>query len=176
MSGISDPDLYRKLSAAIQRVTSIRPQKKDNSLIRASYECLGNSVVGHSLLYWPCPVEFHSPVETLADLTDGLVLCLESPKGAKGICDLTLRTPMRFDFDPTREREDHPLVHLHTQFEEARLHVSHAMCFTAFIKKIIRTFYPERWLESVESIHEQPLDHEGSQFDPPLHCLQVSWR
>ncbi len=149
----------------------------DNSLVRASYECAGNNVVSHSLLYWPCPVRFHSSVETLDDICDGLAMCIDSPRAAKGVCDLTLRTPMRFDFDPDEEREDHPLIHLHTQFEDARLHVNEAMSFPAFLKKIFRTFYFKEWLANtdVESLHEQRIDHEDGQFDPMPHCLQVSW-
>ncbi|MGE5607913.1 MAG: DUF2290 domain-containing protein [Bacillota bacterium] len=149
----------------------------DNSLVRASYVCEGNSIVEHTLWYWPCPVKFPSPAETLNDLCDGLAMCIESPRAARDICELSLRSPMRFDFDPQQEREDHPLVHLHMQFEEARLHVNEAMCFTAFIKKVFRTFYLKKWLENrdVELLHEQPIDQEEGQFDPMPHCLQVSW-
>ncbi len=83
----------------------------DYSLIRASYECIGNTVVGHNLLYWPCPVEFHVEVETLSDLGDGINMCIDSPHRARDVVSLTMRTPMRFDFDPENESDDHPLVH-----------------------------------------------------------------
>ncbi|MBP7746984.1 MAG: DUF2290 domain-containing protein [Phycisphaerae bacterium] len=149
----------------------------DYSLIRASYECMGNTVVGHSLLYWPCPIGFLSEVETLSDLCDGLEMCLESPRRAREILDLTMRTPMRFDFDPGRESDDHPLVHLHTQFEDTRMSVQQAMCFPAFMKKVLRTFYRDQWTAhpDIEAIHEQAIEHEDAQCDPLAHCLQVSW-
>jgi hypothetical protein len=150
----------------------------DWSLVRASYDFLGNNVVGHSLLFWPCPILFHSPPESLEDICAGLDMCLDSPKHAKGVCDLTMKTPMRFDFDPDREKDDHPLIHLHTQFEEARLFVNEAMCFPAFMKKIFRTFYADRWVAQPEigTLHEQEFDYEDGKFDPLPHSLQISWR
>ena len=149
----------------------------DGSLVRANFEVIGNSIVGHSLLYWPCPVHFHSPAENLEDVCAGLEMCIESPKAAKGVCDLMLRSPMRFDFDPLREQEDHPLVHLHTQFEEARIWVTDTLCFPAFIKKVFRTFYADLWTlhKDIEKLHEQSIDCEDFQFDPLPHAFQLHW-
>lgn len=149
----------------------------DYSLIRASYDCVGTTVVGHNLLYWPCPVAFLGDVETLSDLCDGIELCLESPRGAREIVNLTMRTPMRFDFDPDRAGDDHPLVHLHSQFEDTRMAVREAMCFPAFMKKVIRTFYRDHWAShpQIEEMHEHPIDHQDDDCGPMAHCLQVSW-
>lgn len=149
----------------------------DYSMIRASYECMGNTVVGHNLLYWPCPVSFLADVETLSDLCDGIEMCLESPRKSREIVDLMMRAPMRFDFDPASENEDHPLVHLHTQFEDTRMSVQQAMCFPAFMKKVMATFYRDKWAAHPElkELHEQVIEHEEGQCDPLAHCFQVSW-
>lgn len=149
----------------------------DFSLIRASYECMGNTVVGHSLLYWPCPIDFHEDVEGLDELCDGIEMCIESAQRAREVCSLTMRAPMRFDFDPLRESDDHPLVHLHTQFDDTRMSVQQAMCFPAFMKRVIRTFYRDRWsaLSDIERIHEQGIQHEDGQCDPPAQCFQIMW-
>jgi hypothetical protein len=149
----------------------------DGSLVRASYDCDENVVLNHSLLYWPCPIHFHSAATSAEDLVDGIEMCIKSPGQAKGICDLMLRTPMRFDFHPDQEAEDHPLVHLHTQFEDARLSVCEAMCFPAFIKKIFRTFYADKWQAhpDLDELHEQEFAYEEARFDAPPHSLQVSW-
>lgn len=150
----------------------------DYSLIRASYECMGNAVVGHNLLYWPCPVGFVGEVENLSDLCDGIEMCIDSPRRASEIVGLTMRTPMRFDFDPVREREDHPLIHLHTQFEDTRMSVQQAMGFPTFMKKVFRTFYSHKWLSTpdIEHLHEQELEHDEGQCESPSHCFEVSWR
>lgn len=83
---------------------------------------------------------------------------------------------MRFDFDPDNEREDHPLVHLHTQFEHARLHVNEVMFFPTFIKKVFRSFYLDQWIANtdLESIHEQSFDQVEGRFDPVPYCFQLS--
>ena len=149
----------------------------DYSLIRASYECVGNAVVGHNLLYWPCPVEFLVEVTCLSDLCAGIEMCIDSPRQAREVVSLKMRTPMRFDFDPERESHDHSLVHLHTQFDDTRLSVQKAMCFPSFLKKVIRTFYRDKWAlhPEIETLHEQSIDHEEIRFDSPKHALQVSW-
>ena len=150
----------------------------DYSLIRASYECIGNTVVGHSLLYWPCPIGFELEAESLGDICDGIEMCVDSPLRASEVCGLTMRTPMRFDFDPDRESDNHPLVHLHTQFDDTRIGVQETMSFPSFIKKILRTFYRDKWEKhpQIEALHEQQFDHNDSSYDPPAHWLQISWR
>jgi len=149
----------------------------DYSLIRVSYECMGNTIIGHNLLYWPCPIDFLGDVETISDLCDGIEMCLESPRRHSEIVDLAMRTPMRFDFDPARESSNHPLIHLHTQFEDARMSVQQAMCFPAFMKKIIRTFYHDKWAmyPEIEALHEQTIEHEDDQYDSQAHCFHVFW-
>lgn len=149
----------------------------DYSLIRVSYDCIGPTIVGHNLLYWPCPITCQTNIETLGDLCDAIEMCLDSPRDSREIVELAMRTPMRFDFDPQSESEDHPLVHLHTQFEDTRISVQQAMCFPAFMKKVLRTFYRDQWARhpEIEALHEQPIEHEDGQFDPLVHCFQVSW-
>jgi hypothetical protein len=150
----------------------------DFSLIRVSYECVGNSVIGHNLLYWPCPVEFFGKVESLSDLCDGIELCINSPRSACEIVSLSMRTPMRFDFDPTSESEEHALVHLHTQFDDTRIFVQQAMCFPSFMKKIIRTFYYKKWDKLLPDIHDIPeydIVHDESKYNPNNNCFHISW-
>lgn len=149
----------------------------DYSLIQVSFECMGNAVVGHNLLYWPCPLSFQTDVEMLSDLCDGFELCIESPRRARDVVTLTMRTPMRFDFDPQRESELHPLIHLHTQFDETRISVQGAMCFPSFIKKVFRTFYVDKWAEhpEIEDIHEQGVEHEECRYAPVNHGFQLVW-
>lgn len=149
----------------------------DLSLIRASYFCIDSQIVGHNLLYWPCPVEFKIRPESLEDVCDGFLMCLESVKAASEVCDLTMRTPMRFDFDPEGEDEGHPLVHLHLQFEETRLHVQQGLHFSAFIKKVFRTFYSDEWAKHRElrDLHEQDFEQADPKHEIQPHCLQMAW-
>lgn len=150
----------------------------DLSLIRASYSCVDNEVVAHNLLYWPCPVDFKSRPDDLSDVCDVFEICLNSPRDASIVCDLTMRTPMRFDFDPDREGKDHPLVHLHMQFEETRIDVQEPMQFPSFIKKVYSTFYPDVWAKhaGLRELHEQDIRHVEAKYERQRDSLQVAWR
>jgi hypothetical protein len=149
----------------------------DHSLIRVSYECAGDAILGHNLLYWPCPVEFADHVDDWRDLTDAIEIYLKSPSEAGEIFTMTLRSPMRFDFDPGRDGEDHPLVHLHSQFRDTRIHVHQPMCFQAFIKMIFRTFYASKWHKYafIGQFHEQKISHNPGEWEPTAHYLQLYW-
>lgn len=150
---------------------------KDYSFIQASYDCDGSSVVAHSLLYWPAPVVTLEPVEDLTDLCAAVELCMDSPVKAAPLCELCLRSPMRFDFDPDRASEDHPEVHLHTQFDDTRIHVDHPMSFTTFVKMVFKTFYREIWdsCPDLARLHEQRVPLVRDEFGPAANSLCLSW-
>lgn len=149
----------------------------DYSVVQASYDCDGTSVVAHSLLYWPAPIVILEPVEDLTDLCAAVELCMDSPAKAAALCELCLRSPMRFDFDPDRASEEHPEVHLHTQFDDTRIHVDRPMSFTTFVKMVFKTFYRETWNSCPElaRMHEQRVPLVKDEFAPVSHSLCLSW-
>ncbi len=149
----------------------------DYSILQASYDCEGRSVVAHSLLYWPAPITSLEPLEDLGDLCAAVSLCMESPVRAAPLCELYLRSPMRFDFDPDNTRDDHPEVHLHTQFDDTRIHVDRPMVFTTFVKLVFRTFYREKWnlCPDLARLHEQRVPLVNDEVAPPSHSLCMSW-
>ena len=149
----------------------------DYSIVQASYDCDGNNVVAHSLLYWPSPVAVRDPVEDLGDLCADVALCIESPSKASPLCELSLRSPMRFDFDPDRADDDHPEVHLHTQFDDTRIHVDRPMSFTTFVKMVFGTFYRETWnsCPDLARLHEQRVPLMRDERAPVNHSLCLSW-
>lgn len=149
----------------------------DYSILQASYDCDGPDVVAHSLLYWPAPVLIHEPVDDLADLCAAVEMCLESPAKAVSLCQLFLRSPMRFDFDPDRAGDDHPQVHLHTQFDDTRIRVERPMSFNTFVKLVFRTFYRDVWASNpdLSGLHEQPVPLLKEELEPTVHSLCLSW-
>ncbi len=149
----------------------------DYSIVQASYDCVGSGVVAHSLLYWPSPVAIQDPVEDLGDLCAAIELCMDSPAKAAPLCELYLRSPMRFDFDPDRAGDDHPEVHLHTQFDDTRIHVDQPMSFTSFVKMVFRTFYRDTWnsFPDLAELHEQPVPLLKDELEPATHNLSLSW-
>lgn len=149
----------------------------DHSVIQASYDCDGTSIVGHSLLFWPSPIVPQEPLDGLEDICEAVRMCMDSPAQTSAICGLLLRSPMRFDFDPDRASDDHPEVHLHTQFDDTRIHVDQPMSFTAFVKMVFRTFYRDTWnsFPDLADLHEQPVPLLKDEFEPATHNLSLSW-
>lgn len=149
----------------------------DYSVIQASYDCDERSIVAHSLLYWPAPVVLNEPVQDLGDLCEAITICMESPAKATPMCELVLRSPMRFDFDPDHASEEHPEVHLHTQFDNTRIHVDRPMSFTTFVKMVFKTFYRETWnaKPDLARLHEQQIPLVKKKYMPPAHSLCLSW-
>jgi hypothetical protein len=149
----------------------------DHSILQASYDSDGTNIVAHSLLYWPAPVTTLEPIEDLGDLCAMIALCMESPARAAPLCELYLRSPMRFDFDPDHASDDHPEVHLHTQFDDTRIHIDRPMSFTTFVKLVFRTFYRERWhaCPDLWRLHEQRVHLVNDAVAPVSHSLCMSW-
>jgi len=149
----------------------------DFSLIRASYTVIGNRILGHSLLFWPFPLDPAEPLTDVPEVCAALELCIESPSKAAEVFRLSLRSPMRFDYAPDHAADDHPEIHLHTQFEDTRIHVQKPLSFNTFVKIIFRTFYADRWLACQElgDLHEQNIVAIRGDIAPSRHCMQLAW-
>ncbi len=112
----------------------------DGSLIRASYAFRRNRLVGHSLWYWPYPLDV--PREDIEQ---------ETPLDALDLYEASwrerarYRTPMRFDYAPDAAGEDHPASHLHFQVDDCRLAVERPVSFGSFVRFIFRNFYAANW-------------------------------
>jgi hypothetical protein len=79
----------------------------------------------------------------------GLVEILEdlSPQELKE--RLNLQSPIRFDFNREKAREDHPASHVHMLRNECRIPVFAPLSIGHFVKFVFRQFYPEKWKDSV---------------------------
>jgi len=113
---------------------------RDGAIIRGNYVFKRGDLVKHSLWYWPCPFEI-PPV----DITQ------ETPLGALDLyCSswresVRFRTPLRFDYDPGREKAGHPASHLHIQTAECRIAVVRPLGFATFVRFVFRHFLPGGW-------------------------------
>lgn len=110
----------------------------DGSIIRSSYEFENEKLVYHSHLWWPSPFNINLYLEGVSPL-DFLDSFLSSRSWGSMI---KMRTPVRIDFDIDNCRENHPLTHMHTQYEECRIGVDYPICFNKFIYYIFKNFYP----------------------------------
>jgi hypothetical protein len=115
---------------------------RDGSLLQLSYRLRGNVVVGHRLAYVPCPVvvdqELLDAGEPIADVVP---LYLNDPN------ELTLRSPVRFDFDLGAADVDHPAAHFSINSADCRIACIAPVHPYRFIDFVFRHFYP--WLRRV---------------------------
>jgi hypothetical protein len=112
----------------------------DGSIIRSSFEFINHSLIYHSHLWWPAPYVFDEEVTGEYTPQNKYEDFLMDPDWNKKV---RMRSPIRIDFDPDRESESHPLVHMHTQHYETRIQLSEPICFNKFIKYIFQNFYPD---------------------------------
>lgn len=112
----------------------------DGSLIRANFEFEDDILLRQNLLWWPAPYDYgnilqegYSPVDLLLDFYGD----------SSWHKVIKMRSPVRIDFDSSKNEANHPHSHLHIQNEETRLNTSNPMCFNRFVDFVLRNFYPQ---------------------------------
>ena len=112
----------------------------DGSLLHLSYDFRESELIGHRLLYYPCPFVI-DPELTDEPILDVLEFC------GNDLELFRLRSPVRFDFDLQRAATNHPASHVHFQHEECRLPVVAPLSVGRFVEFVFRNFYPHWWAE-----------------------------
>ncbi len=114
----------------------------DGSIIRVSYTFENNVLVGHNLLWWPAPYSYKNI--TLEDIPPQ-DLFEEFIADSKWMEAIKMRSPVRFDFDPSKNavNEKHSPIHLHMQHEDCRMYIEKPLCFNEFINFILKNYYPD---------------------------------
>ncbi|SES67205.1 hypothetical protein SAMN05216412_101180 [Nitrosospira multiformis] len=113
----------------------------DGSLIQMSYDVqtTRNEIKTSRLVWYPCPVVFSPEELEFATINE---LVLTSP-----VETLSMQAPLRFDYSPEQEAENHSCTHLHLGTENFRMPVQRALEPSRFMRLIIRTAYPKIWSE-----------------------------
>jgi hypothetical protein len=146
---------------------------RNGALIKCYYAFRRQSLIKHSLLYWPCPLEL--PVDDIDN---------ETPLGALDLYSNSwenyarFRSPMRFDYDPGNARDGHPASHLHIQSPECRMAIERPFGFATFIRFLFRNFHSEEWAETdIWNDLKDELDKENSCLsDHDLMLQHIAWR
>lgn len=112
----------------------------DGSIIRVYFKFNRNILLQQSLLYWPAPINI--PEEDIDELGIREAIDLYLTTSNSQSTSLKMRSPIRFDFDPSIQTSIHPATHLHIQHAECRISVRNPICFNTFIKFIFLNFYP----------------------------------
>ena len=140
----------------------------DGSIIRAYFKFQKNILLQESLLYWPAPIII--PEEDVDELGIREAVSMyfgdEDSRSKKVI----MRSPFRFDFDPTNGSERHPATHVHMQHADCRISAKRPICFNAFIKFVFKNFYPDSCPSILEDL--EWLNYSGfNEYDKAVICL-----
>ena len=111
----------------------------DYSVVRVSFTFSKEKLVAQNLLWWPCPVLMDDEMENEFGLFESVKVMLEDIESEKY---LTMRTPIRIDFDSSNNSYFHPRAHTHIQHHDSRINNIAPICFNCFMKFILETHYP----------------------------------
>ena len=120
----------------------------DGSLLQVTYYFHRESVVGHRLCFYPCPVIFDS--EELSN--EFFELSLETMAAVHFFDKSRSRSPLRFEYDPEAARSGHPATHLHVNWPSCRIPVKSPVDFSQFLQFVFQNFYPEIWREHQDGL------------------------
>lgn len=112
----------------------------DGSIIRTSLSFESNILVAHNHLWWPSP---YTDVDLLTFGESPQVVWEDFIVYTEWRERIRMRSPIRMDFDPFSESENHPLIHMHTQYHDSRIVLDQPIDFISFVEFIIKNFYPE---------------------------------
>ena len=121
----------------------------DGGVIQIAFVYDGNWTAQHRLLYYPCPFlidlhEIYQADDGPLPLVDFIIeTFLDDPDK-----NLLLRSPIRFDYAPTKATDFHPASHLTINDPSCRIPVRSPLGFDTFIKFILENFYINAWKRS----------------------------
>lgn len=150
-----DPSLFLEEPASIQMYCAWLEAQAfsailyDGSILQMSYDFKGAKLVGHRLMYFPCPFDIDTNLLT----SEGLLDVVSLYRGNDN--DVKLRTPLRFDYDPEAQKEGHPAAHFTMLWSHCRWAVVAPVSPGHFIQFVFRHFYPHLW-EVHEFIRKWP--------------------
>jgi len=128
---------------------------RDGGLLQMTFSLLRETPVRHRLCYYPCPVVINEEdfelTEDVGELFDYLLeqdaKAFLLPEGTE-TARLRLRSPIRFEFEPTQESADHPATHLHTHHNDCRWAVFGPLSLGHFVRFVFKNFYPDAWAKN----------------------------
>ena len=112
----------------------------EGSFIQLSYDFQHSQMVGHRLLYYPCPFDLEVRLLDTLSLSDLIELHHD-----QGIESIKLRAPIRFDYDPSTNRSGHPVSHMTILWSHSRIPVTSPVSPGHFFQFVFQNFYPALW-------------------------------
>ncbi len=126
----------------------------DGALLQISYTIERGQVSGHRLAYIPCPWDIDSSLIEEGIPLDEILEFYDSDA-------ISMKSPVRFDFDPKAGRPGHPVSHMTFNSVDCRIACIaplHAHRFTNFV---FQHFYADIWSAHREFFAVAPFRHLG---------------
>ncbi|GAA2845604.1 hypothetical protein Acy02nite_47130 [Actinoplanes cyaneus] len=143
----------------------------DGSLLQISYEISERRVCYHRLAYIPCPWDFDQSL-----LTEGLPLdeIIDMYRSTDAI---SMRSPVRFDFDPRAGRIGHPIAHLTFNSVDCRIACVAPVHVHRFVAFVFQHFYAALWDAHPGFFKSAPYQHLGEPIILPTEVddMHISW-
>ncbi|HUF97152.1 MAG TPA: DUF2290 domain-containing protein [Ilumatobacter sp.] len=143
----------------------------DGSLLQLTYDMIGSEVSGHRLAYIPCPMVVDLELlrdEPLADVMEMY---------SDDVSSFALRTPIRFDFDPSAAKQGHPAAHMTLNSIDCRIACVAPMHVGRFVDFVFRNFYPDLRAAHAPFFVELERRHLGERVieDDERHVPYMAW-
>lgn len=143
----------------------------DGSIIRVSF-CFSDGYLISENLLW-CPSPFAENADLLGEFTPHELL--EDIYGDKDWYKwISMRTPIRIDFDSKKHEDRHTSAHVHFQHHDTHVDVLKPICFNRFIEFIIYTCYPSKTIAFANEDYIEYKINELPQIDKQFIQLQFN--
>ena len=127
----------------------------DGAILQISFDFSGPELVGHRLLYFPCPFDLDHSLLMDEDLS--LLEIIDLYANPIKANEIRLRSPVRFDYTRGDTNPNHPPSHMTFQWRRVRLPVSAPLSLGHFVHFVFKYFYPDLW-SIHQFIREWPVD------------------
>lgn len=160
-----DIDQYRRW-VEVGAYSAVLP---DASLLQLTYDIAGGEISGHRLAYIPCPFEVDSELLESEPILDVVDLHRSN--------DPLLRSPIRFDFDPSSAKPGHPAAHMTMNGMDCRVACVAPVHPLRFVDFVFRHFYPAMWSSHPRFFETAPYRHFGKAVlaDEDRTGLHLMW-
>lgn len=111
----------------------------DGSVIRVNFAFEDDLLLTQNLLWWPSPYDFSTLLQDFAPID----ILYDLYGDSQWFQSITMRSPIRIDFDSTNSSIKHSSCHVHIQNAETRLFIKSPICFNRFVQFILKNFYPQ---------------------------------
>ena len=116
---------------------------RDGSAIQIAFTFDDGAIARHRLAFYPCP--FPITQDDLAKFDGGLLDLIQDAFLDQGEQNVLLRSPIRFDYDPSVAADFHPSSHMTVNDPSCRIPARTPLQFDTFMKFILENFYIDAW-------------------------------